>query len=519
MLEPSRLWNWTYSRSLMGWLRQLYAFIFLLLHRLSPRLAGIFQVEKAIQSLGGIPAKMSQFRAMKGSLGITVKLGLPDLITNRKIQSQLSRIVPNWPNRCEKIETTGIRGSLSCVHRAQMKNGEKWAVKVLRPGILEKIDSDQRFLDQGLGGFGAFRKGFSAQDYASFFEEELQGELDLGREYRYQDRYYQLFAGDGDIVVPKPIPLEAKGAVLAMNWEHGLALADARSELNEMERDRLAAALTRFVLYPFFSEGLMHGDLNPGNLAWRSESQRTRLIVYDYGSVWEAPQETPRLFLKLLRLVDSSSAHSDGDAFLELLKALGFNSGQLKDIKDNLAEYLAILLEPFLSEVPYDLRLWNRAERARSCLGERRWQFMASAPPALFVFMRSLFGLFHWHLVLERPLNARVLLNSFLSGNLDSVSRQAKTNITDNQESQGGMSKLHVDVFVGQERKVGLILPGICAGDMESLVDFDTLAKIKNLNYDMKRLSQIASQNRFQPMDLVDVSIEEKRVHIFLAAD
>lgn len=160
--------------------------------------------------------------------------------------------------------------SLSQVHRAELSDGTRVAVKVQRPGIAEQIERDlallaflARRIERRRPEALAFRPSAAVAELAEYTRREL----DFRREAHTADRVRAHFAGQEQIVIPAVDWDRTSARVLTMELIEGLRPAPAaeleRAGLDPQAVLRVAAGA---MFQQIFEYGLFHADPHPGNL-------------------------------------------------------------------------------------------------------------------------------------------------------------------------------------------------------------------------------------------------------------
>lgn len=160
--------------------------------------------------------------------------------------------------------------SLSQVHRARMTDGRLVAVKVQRPGVDVQVERDLALLTTLARNFERHRPGFAAfrpSEAVAELADYTRRELDFRREARTTMRLRQLFAADGQVVIPAVIGDRSSARVLTTEYLDGLPPAPA-AELRRAHFDPEAGlrAGVSAMLRQIFEFGIFHADPHPGNV-------------------------------------------------------------------------------------------------------------------------------------------------------------------------------------------------------------------------------------------------------------
>ena len=173
--------------------------------------------------------------------------------------------------------------SLGQVYVAEY-DGREVAVKVRRPGIEELVNADLRVIKWSMPLISRFvgqGQAFSLENLADEFDRTINQEMDYGREREMLERIRANFAGNDEVIIPKPVPARSTRRVLTMEYVPGTKISDTDA-LDRMGIDRtgLATRLQEVYLQMIIDDGVFHADPHPGNL---SVTEEGRIIFYDFG--------------------------------------------------------------------------------------------------------------------------------------------------------------------------------------------------------------------------------------------
>jgi ubiquinone biosynthesis protein len=160
--------------------------------------------------------------------------------------------------------------SIAQVHRAELPNGTKVAVKVQRPGIEKVIELDlailhdlARFAEKNVPDLS----GMNPVGVVEEFSATLLKELDFTHEAANAERFRKQFEGNPAIKAPKVYRHLSTSRVLTMEFISGLSVKDPVA-LREAGIDpvALAESMTQLIYQQIFDFGFFHGDPHPGNM-------------------------------------------------------------------------------------------------------------------------------------------------------------------------------------------------------------------------------------------------------------
>nr|WP_312854582.1 AarF/ABC1/UbiB kinase family protein [Paludibacterium denitrificans] len=171
----------------------------------------------------------------------------------------------------QSFEATPVgSASIAQVHRAVLQDGTPVAVKLRRPGIVEKVDADLRILSYLAGlielEFPDARR-FQPTEIVSQFARSLKRELDLAVEAHNMERFARDFADDPTVVVPRVYWDYTNPAINVQDYIDGIP-ASQLDKLAESGLDSVALANhgADAVLKMILINGFFHADPHPGNV-------------------------------------------------------------------------------------------------------------------------------------------------------------------------------------------------------------------------------------------------------------
>jgi hypothetical protein len=193
--------------------------------------------------------------------------------------------------------------SLAVVHRAVLADGTPVAVKVLRPGIEERVAADLAVLvpvcdfvarQVAVGVAGTMHglvEGLRAQ---------LREELDLRNEADAARWFAEVLdaVGSREVCVPESVASRSGRRVLTMSFLEGVAIDD---EVGIAALGVDAAPLVRACLRTWFvatlASGAFHGDIHAGNVLVRADGT---IALLDWGIVGRLDDDMARFFRRML---------------------------------------------------------------------------------------------------------------------------------------------------------------------------------------------------------------------------
>jgi ubiquinone biosynthesis protein len=196
--------------------------------------------------------------------------------------------------------------SLGQVHAATLPGGERVVVKVQRPDIAGRINTDLAILAD-LAGLAEERIALAAQyhlsDLVHEFTMTLRAELDYRREGRNADRFRQLFTDMSEVYIPRIYWEYTEERVLTSERLFGVKINDLPGlAAAGIDPVLLAHGSMEVILQEIFAFGFFHSDPHPGNFF---ALDGNRLGMVDFGQVGSLDRPTTQgLLLLLAALVD-----------------------------------------------------------------------------------------------------------------------------------------------------------------------------------------------------------------------
>ncbi len=210
-------------------------------------------------------------------------------------------------------------GSLAQVHEAQYR-GNRVAVKVRRPNVVDVIDTDLRVVRRLLPvviTIAPERHHFSLRNLADDFERVIKQELDFVREGRVMTETRENFADEPGVKIPEQYPSACSERVLTMEFVESTKISDMDALL---ATGYDPVAIAHDIADAYFKmgiiDGVFHGDPHPGNLG---VDDRGRIVFYDFGM---SGRFTPEMQDAIVRLYLAAAAR-DTEDIIDVLIDLG----------------------------------------------------------------------------------------------------------------------------------------------------------------------------------------------------
>jgi len=182
--------------------------------------------------------------------------------------------------------------SLGQVHVAVL-GGRRLAVKILRPGVRETVETDLNLLRSLLPVVTRFvdeNTARSVENVVDQFASSVRRETDYGHEAETMETFRENFADDPDVVIPEVFEDLSGDRVITMEYVESVKIDDAEAiDSMGIDRSEVVAKLQRTYAEMVLEDGLFHADPHPGNLGVDAAG---RLVFYDFGLVGSLSEET-----------------------------------------------------------------------------------------------------------------------------------------------------------------------------------------------------------------------------------
>lgn len=431
------------------------------------------------------------------------------------LEEALGLLEKSWGRPPEKfvnrIDPQGKAASIGQVHRAELTDGREVAIKVQYPGIKRAVMIDLNMLGWLSMPMGNLRRGFDMQAYRRMILTGLEEELDYRIEAKFQRRYAKGPGRDPFVVVPEVIESLSTEHVLVSEWREGAGFDEVCASWSPQMRRSLGDQMVRWFLSSIFKHGLLHADLHPGNVRFLTSGDGPKLLLYDFGSMFQ-PADNQRL--ALLRLIRSTLDESESP--YPLFLALGFQAEYLEPLQAKLPALCKILFEPLIAEYPFDVRDWHLGERVSDLLGDDRLNFRIAGPPALVYLLRAFHCLRGYLQGLDAQIEWRRHLMPLLKQNATPMA-QLPIPTTHAAAGYEGLAKyLKIQVRRGNRVTAQITCQGSAIDNLEELIDPPTLAKIRSAKIDLQQLVRQVRQRGYTPGEVFELQDDEKSIAVWL---
>ncbi|MGZ3809856.1 MAG: ABC1 kinase family protein, partial [Bacteriovorax sp.] len=213
--------------------------------------------------------------------------------------------------------------SIGQVYHATLYQGEEVAVKVMRPGIEDIIETDLVILNS-MAKFAEKHikesKFYNPVGFIDEFSRIIKHEIDYTHEAQNADRFYSNFQESETVKIPKMYWEYSTRHVLCQEFSDGIKITDIdKIEAAGLDKKKISTELANAYLKMIFEDGFYHADPHPGNIL---VSREGKIIFLDFGM---AGHIDPVLRESLTNLIIAIQL-DDMDFLIEALSELGLIS-------------------------------------------------------------------------------------------------------------------------------------------------------------------------------------------------
>lgn len=180
--------------------------------------------------------------------------------------------------------------SIAQVHTAKLKAGNEVIVKILRPGVLQQIESDlavMRVLAGLADRYWEHGKRLRPLEIVDEYEHTILDELDLMREAANTVQIKRNFEGSDMLYVPDIYWDYCRPEVLVQERIYGTpisdmdALREAGTNIQVLAENGVEIFFTQVFRHNFF-----HADMHPGNIfVITTDPERPKYVAVDFGII------------------------------------------------------------------------------------------------------------------------------------------------------------------------------------------------------------------------------------------
>lgn len=236
-------------------------------------------------------------------------------INKALVRTIIKRELGDYPEKLfAKFEPEAFAAaSIGQVHRAELKDGRKVAIKIQYPNVRETINSDMTVAKSLAKRI--IKKGQDIDPYFNEIKQTLMEETDYHHEGSQIDQFRKRFGSD-EIIIPQWIQEFSTERVLCMSFVEGRHLGEFLKENpSQLEKNHFGQLIWDFFHEEIRVGGHVHADTHPGNFLF---TYAGNLGVIDFGCVKLFPDEFFTNYLKLLPTHLANDQQAIRDLYIKL---------------------------------------------------------------------------------------------------------------------------------------------------------------------------------------------------------
>ena len=247
--------------------------------------------------------------------------------------------------------------SISQVHKAILKNGEKVAVKVQRPNTKHIMETDieimfyfAKLLENNIEKI----KRFNPVNIVEEFKEWTEKELDFRLEARNAERFCQNFKGSKTVYIPKVYDDFTTEHVLVLEFIDGIELHQIKEiKKRKINFDQIIKNGFDAIMTQVFVHGIFHADPHPGNIIVMRNSS---IAFVDFGIVGYFDEKLKNKCIDLLYGI----VEQDEELVMDTLISMGMESGEI-DFEE-LKSDIGAIIQPLQGSSIKDIKVSRTLE-------------------------------------------------------------------------------------------------------------------------------------------------------------
>ncbi len=222
--------------------------------------------------------------------------------------------------------------SIGQVHRAELLDGRRVAVKIQYPGIAEALEADLRNAGTIVRLARALAPGLDAKEIAEEIRERVMEELDYEYEAQNQRTFARAYREHPFIYVPDVITRLSRRRVLVTEFVEGIGFEEIK-QLPDEERSRFGEIVFRGSFGSIYHLQHFNADPHPGNYILMDDG---RVAFLDFGMTKKLDAEQ----IELEQRAVDAAARQDSEALRDALHDLGFLKNPSKLDAERLMEHV-----------------------------------------------------------------------------------------------------------------------------------------------------------------------------------
>lgn len=280
----------------------------------------------------------------------------------------------------EFVQMPVAAASVAQVHKAKLLSGEDVAVKILRPDIHDKYNSDIKLLYD----FAYFLKILPTKiselkllEAVEIFEKTMKFELNLQNEAGSCLLISKNLSDNNDVLIPKIYENLSTSNLIVLEWIEGININDIDEGFSKITKIELVKNLAISFFNQAFRDGVFHADLHQGNIL---VTKGNKLALIDFGIIGFLSERDRLALAEILYAL----INKDYIRVAEIHKEIGFIDNSINNLEFAIA--CKNVIEPIIGKQINSLSVGNLLE---SLLRMTR-DFGMETQPQLILLQKSI---------------------------------------------------------------------------------------------------------------------------------
>jgi len=285
-------------------------------------------------------AYVEEFSKLQDDVASVPFVDIQNLVES-ELKSPISDVFSNFDS------TPKAAASIAQVHFANLKTGEKVAVKIQRPGIDKIIQNDISIL-RGLAvlleKYIPEVEPFNPSGLVEEFFQSIVFELDFRVESNNIRKISQNLKDLEKIRIPKVYESHSSSKVLVLEQFEGIRFSDREAILRSgIDPKSIVEIGADAFFHMVMHDGLFHGDLHPGNLFVLPDG---KIGIIDFGIVGRLGKRVKDGIITMFIAIIDEDYESLASEYLVLCSPTGETDINIlqKDLMDTLSPYVGMSL-------------------------------------------------------------------------------------------------------------------------------------------------------------------------------
>jgi ubiquinone biosynthesis protein len=302
----------------------------------------------AFEELGATFIKLGQMLSLRSDIipaEFAIEFSkLQDSVQKDEIEKIKSVFIKEFGKPVNEIfwefdETPIAAASIAQVHKAKLRSGEVVAVKILHPGVAEKIEADLEILknlSRLIETHIPESKPYQPVEIIKEFEKTIKKELNLVFEGYNIDTFRNYLKDDPTIKIPIVYWEYTSESILVTEFINGIKISELlKNEVSDIDPKQVIVNSANSLMKQVFEIGIFHADPHPGNIFVLPGNI---VAPIDFGNVGIIDDEMRNAFAEMIIGIVDQDPHR----IVRALTNIGFidDHTNLRGLKIDLMEFI-----------------------------------------------------------------------------------------------------------------------------------------------------------------------------------